>query len=120
MILKNENKLNQMANIIESLSRYVPVHESTVSADIQGSSFNIDDSKLVNVLLFGDQLTVARVRGAMQLRDDDNTHLNRLEGFVPAIADWHARMCLLQVILINWCCYILPILILGNMETFVQ
>ena len=29
------------------------------SAEIQGSIFNIDDSKLVKVLLFGDQLTVA-------------------------------------------------------------
>ena len=48
-------------------------------------------------------LTVARARGAMQLQDDDNTPLNHLEGFVPAIADCHARLCLLQVYT-----YILP------------
>lgn len=96
--MKNEAKLNDMANIIEDLSQYVPVHESTVSANIQGSTFSIDDSKLVKVLLFGDQLTVARARGAALLRDDDKTPLNRLEGFVPAIVDWHARMCLMQVV----------------------
>ena len=96
--MKNETKLNDMADIIEDLSQYVPVHDSTVSADIQGSSYNIDDSKPVKVLFFGDQLTVARARGAALLRDDDKTPLNRLEGFVPAIADWHARMCLMQVV----------------------
>ena len=33
VILKNETKLNDMADIIEDLSRYVPVHESTVSVN---------------------------------------------------------------------------------------
>ena len=80
-------KFNDMADIIEDLSRYVPIHESTASADVHGSCLHIDDSKLVNILLFGDQLTVACAQGAMQLQDDDNTSLHSLEGFVPAIAD---------------------------------
>ena len=50
------------------------------------------------MLLFGDQLTVARVIGAALLQDDNKTPLNCLEGFVPATADWHARMCLMQVL----------------------
>jgi len=50
---------------------------------------------MVQILLFGDQLTVARARGAARLRDDDTTALHRLEGCYPAVADWHARMCLL-------------------------
>ena len=79
-------------------SRYVPVHESTASVDVHGSCLHIDDSKLVNILLFGDQLTtVACAQGAMQLQDDDNASLHSLEGFVPAIADQDTRMCLLQV-----------------------
>ena len=57
-----------MADVIEDHSKYVPVHESSVSADIQGSAFNIDDSKLVNVLLFGDQLTVAHTRKAISCK----------------------------------------------------
>ena len=35
--------------------------------------------------------------GAAVLREPQNKRLDRLEGFVPAIADWHARMCLVQV-----------------------
>ena len=54
----------------------------------------VDKSKVVQVLLFGDQLTVERVHGAMSLR---RSHKNPLEGFVPAISDWHARVCLLEV-----------------------
>ena len=64
---------------------------------IGDQSFDIDDSRLFQVLLFGDQLTVACARGAIGLRDDDTDALHHLEGFVPAVSDWHARMCLLQV-----------------------
>ena len=42
---ENETKLNDMAHIIEDVSQHVPVHDSTVSADIQGNTFNIDDSR---------------------------------------------------------------------------
>ena len=40
---------------------------------------------------------MTHARGAAQVRNDDITLLHQLEGFVPTITDWHARMCLLQV-----------------------
>ena len=42
-------------------------------------------------------MTVERARGAMVLRSLHENAVNRLEGFVPAIADWHARMTLVKV-----------------------
>jgi len=64
---------------------------------VEGKNYTVDDSRLIRILLFGDQLTAVRARGAIVLRDDDTSALHRLEGFVPAVADCYARMCLLQV-----------------------
>ena len=86
-----------MTDILDDLSKYVPVHVASRTATIGDRSYDVDDSRMVQILLFGDQLTVARARGAARLRDDDTTALHRLEGCYPAVADWHARMCLLQV-----------------------
>jgi len=86
-----------MTDILDDLSKYVPVHVASRTETIGDKTFDIDDSRLHQTLVFGDQLTVARARGAARLRDDDTTALHRLEGFIPAVADWHARMCLLQV-----------------------
>ena len=97
MTLKNETKLKEMTEVLDTLSEYVPVHVATKTVSVEGKDYTIDDSRLIQILFFGDQLTAARARGAIALRDDDISALHRLEGFVPAVADWHARMCLLQV-----------------------
>jgi len=79
-----------MCHILNDLSKYVP---SAVSNDPEGGS----RVRIVQLLFFGDQLTVERARGAMVLRSLHENVINRLEGFVPAIADWHARMTLVKV-----------------------
>lgn len=86
-----------MTHILDDLSQYVPVHVASKTATVGDKSVDVDDSRMVQILLFGDQLTVARAKGAAKLRDDDTTALHRLEGCFPAVADWHARMCLMQV-----------------------
>ena len=48
-------------------------------------------------MLFSDQLTAARVRGAAALCSWYKTTLDRLEGHVPPTSDWHARPCLVTV-----------------------
>ena len=85
---KNEANLKEMAQILDSLNKYVPVHcnNSTVEARI-----------LVPQVVFGDQLTVARIRGAAVLRSYHSTVEEKLEGFVGTISDWHARLCLVMV-----------------------
>jgi len=97
VILKNEAKLKEMTEIMDDLSKYVPVHVASKRVIVEGKTYSVDDSRLVQILLFGDQLTIAHARGAITLRDDDTSALHWLEGFVPCVADWHARMCLLQV-----------------------
>ena len=98
LILKNEANLTEMADILDTLNQYVPTDESTRDTIVEGRNYTFDNSKLIQILLFGNQLTVARTRGVASWRDDDKMLLNCLEGFVPAVADWHTRMCLLQVI----------------------
>lgn len=48
-------------------------------------------------LLGGDQLTVARVRGAQKLRCNEFTPADRLEGLIPFSQDWHSFVACLEV-----------------------
>jgi len=59
---------------------------------IEGEEYEIDVTKVHKVLLFRDQLTVARIRSAAIIRSTSDTGaLDKFEGLIPAIADWHAR-----------------------------
>jgi L1 cell adhesion molecule like protein len=49
------------------------------------------------VLMGGDQLTVARCRGAHMGRKNETTPSEQLRGLVPVIEDWHAKQCFLEV-----------------------
>ena len=49
-----------------------------------------------NFLFGGDQLTVARIRGAQILRDTQDKPVDRFEGIIPVIEDWHTRTTLLK------------------------
>ena len=49
------------------------------------------------ILLGGDQMTCARVRGGQRIRENSESGKARLEGLVPAIEDWHAKVCFMQV-----------------------
>jgi len=48
-------------------------------------------------LIFGDQLTVACVRGASVLCSTHLTADQTSQGFVLVVTDWHARLCLVMV-----------------------
>lgn len=76
-----------MCDIMDDLHAYVPLH--TPNTDQQHSSE--DKIQLVHpTLLGGDQLTVARVRGAQKLRYNEFTQADRLEGLIPFTQDWHS------------------------------
>ena len=94
--MKNEMYLTDMAQIMESFNQYVPSEISSQHVTVNGKDYEYDDSKLIQILLF-DQLTVAKARSAAELREPQKMKLDRLEGLVPSVADWHTRMCLLQV-----------------------
>jgi len=78
-----------MAEILDSLNQYVPVHSNS---DDTG-----ENGVLVPRVIFGDQLTVARIRGAAILRSYHTVVEKQLGGFIGAISDWHARLCLVTV-----------------------
>ena len=56
----------------------------------------IDVLQYYPILLDDDQLTIARARGAICLRENHSTD-EQINGFQPAIADWHACMNLVEV-----------------------
>ena len=95
--LYNENKLNEMTQILLGLNKYVPVYDTETSIEIDGKMYTQSATELSPRLLFGDQLTSARVRGAAALRSFHKTSLDCLEGHIPVTSDWHARLCLVTV-----------------------
>ena len=49
------------------------------------------------IYIGGDQLTVARTRSCQRIRSNSTRGRDRLEGFVPCIEDWHAKVSFLGV-----------------------
>ena len=66
-----------MCSILDAHNKYIPIHEHIEVMTSNGKQGTVDKSKVIQVILFGDQLTVDRVRGAMSLR---RSHQNPLEG----------------------------------------
>ena len=105
--MHNENKLDEMCKIPEHLHQYVP-SVRTMSTFSVGPS---DEDQLVHddvmhrrVLIFGDQLTSARVCGAQAIRSNHDREDDKLQGLIPATADWHARVILLRVSVLSFKC----------------
>lgn len=88
-----------MANILEEFhEKYVPTVPAEGSVTLpDGSTRTYDDTKFHKLLFGGDQLTVARARGAAELRSLNAKCVHRLEGLTPVVEDWHARMTLMKV-----------------------
>ena len=95
--LHNENVLNEMTQILLALNKYIPAESTEVSVEVNGTPHVQQETRVWPCLIFGDQLTSARVRGAIALRCFHKTSLARLDGYVPATSDWHARLCLVTV-----------------------
>lgn len=95
--LHNENKLNEMTQILLALNKYVPSKTVETTADVDGETLAQEETQLGPRLIFGDQLTSARIRGATALRCFHKTSLTRLEGYIPVTSDWHARLCYVTV-----------------------
>ena len=60
--------------------------------------FTNDDVLYHEILLGGDQLTCARVRGAQSMRVNHENSADGLAGFIPVVEDWHAKMTFMKVI----------------------
>ena len=45
------------------------------------------------ILFGGDQLSVARARGAQMERKNEDRPTRQLRGLVPVVEDWHGKQC---------------------------
>ena len=87
-----------MVEIITEMHTYVPTISQHVQLDVEGESpVTVKCDHFQNVLLGGDQLTLARARGAQCVRENSTDGSGRLEGLVLVCEDWHARVTLLSV-----------------------
>ena len=88
-----------MCKILESLSKYVPSQEYTATVSLpDGTMSSSKDVIFHQVLIGGDQLTCARVRGAQSICANHETNMDKLSGFTPVVEDWHTKMTLLKVL----------------------
>ena len=103
VMLKNENKNDEMVEILDALHKYVPSCTSQLHFEHPdtGADHSLDVEHFKHVLVGGDQLTIARVRSAQLIRANSNSSHSRLEGLVPSIQDWHAKLCFMQVYTTN-------------------
>ena len=89
-----------LRKILEKLHEYVPKQCETERVLLEnGLEIEYESYKFCRLILAGDQLTSARIRGAQALRSHGDNSLEKLSGFVPATMDWHARVILLKVYL---------------------
>ena len=103
VLQRNENKLDQMCEIMDKLHDYVPAKQVVETFDIfrDDSPVEMEEYVFHQILLGGDQLTVARACGSAAIHEDHITCVctskDRLEGLLPVVEDWHAKQCLLKV-----------------------
>lgn len=97
--MKNENVLSEMTEIMEELAKYVPSKETQQEVVIEEGSppEKATTSHVHHILFGGDQLTVARIRGVTRQRQTSETAQGRMEGLIPVVEDWHAKLCLMSV-----------------------
>lgn len=102
VILKNENILSEMVEILEEIHKYVPTKKTTEEFDVVHSDEEVERIRVIidhfyHILLGGDQLTVARARGAQRIRNNSESGSACLEGFLPVAEDWHTKLCYMKV-----------------------
>lgn len=88
-----------MVEILHHLHQYVPTIEYQEEFLIPsiGQVVQVSKATLSPVLLGGDQLTAARIRGAKKAKVSSDLPVERLEGIVPVAEDWHTKMNFLGV-----------------------
>ena len=102
-MLKNENVLGDMIDILDGLHWYIPRLQPPMQMlDVctEGGHAKAVEVKLHNfssyMPLGGDQLTIARIRGSQSILSNSDNGEERLEGFVPVIENWHTKMCFME------------------------
>ena len=97
-----------MVEILDSIHKYVPTKRTTQEFNVPNGDedtgvehVSVQVDYFHHILLGGDQLTVARIRGAQSVRNNSENGRSCLGGFIPVAEDWHAKMCYLKVSINN-------------------
>ena len=99
VLLKNENKADDMVEIMSHLHQYVPAteHTKTVFVPSTGEMVQVKHAVFNKIFVEGDQLTVVRARGSQNVMDNSISPSFRMHGLIPCIEDWHTKLSLLGV-----------------------
>ena len=98
MQLKNENKGDEMVEILDVLHQYVPlIADSRQKILSTGEVTTVEKACMHRVVVGGDQLTAARIRSAKKSKLNSNSPRKRLEGIISAAEDWHTKANFLGV-----------------------
>ena len=91
VLSKNENKRDDMVEIMAHQHQYVPSVTYLEHFSIQGMgvSVQVPCAILHKILFGGDQLTAARAQGAQRIRINSVSPQEKLEGLIPCSEDWH-------------------------------
>ena len=98
----SEINYEDVIKVLEIVQGYAPsidVERELVVPDQSdgATTIRLEDKQYAVSLVGGDQLTVARIRGAQKIRGNSETSEQRFGGLLPVAEDWHAKMCLLEV-----------------------
>ena len=105
MLPHSEVSYEDIIKVLEKAHGYVPAKDverklTVPNEEGPASEIKLDDKKFTTLLIGGDQLTVARIRGAQLIRGNSETSEQCFAGLLPVTEDWHAKMCFLEVRLI--------------------
>lgn len=87
-----------MVKIMEEVHEYVPIHSESQQVEVPGRQpMSVTCDEFHYTLFGGDMLTAARARGSKNIVSNSQRGKDRLEGVIPVVEDWHAKLCLLEV-----------------------
>lgn len=84
IVMKNVYKTDEMCKIMAEAYNYVPALSVKRAAPLPDGSVIEYNDKMWETLFGGDQLTAARARGAIDMRDDHGILEDMLHGFVSS------------------------------------
>jgi len=115
IVLHNKNKGEEMVKIVSHMQQYVPALNCSDVTYIPSLMQRVATPEVVfhKKLFGGNQLTAARIRGAQMAKSNRKTALNRLDGVIPVVEDWHTEV--LRCVYTKQC-YLIIMIRLGCVE----
>ena len=87
-----------MIQILHHLQKYIPrVEYEEVFIPSTATTVSKVRLKQHRIVFGGDQLTVARTRGAQVAMANAHALKERIDGFFPTVQDWHTEVVLIKV-----------------------